>query len=80
MNPRIEEVNEEPEDADLWGWSGPGWYWIGVTDMTGPFATQEDALADWQSYEDFLAAQYAADGDVPWDGSSDEGYDPEDDR
>lgn len=59
MTDKIIEILDRPEDGDLWGWDGPGFYfsWEGL-DLTGPFKTYEEAaeaLASEQAaYNDYL--------------------------
>lgn len=40
-------MDEAPEDNDLWGWTGPGWYFLidGGIEIDGPFQSEPDAWA-----------------------------------
>lgn len=81
MNPKVVLIEERPEDADLTGWTGPGWYWVTPWDllMTGPFGSEAEALADLEAYEEYM--NDLDDSDYPEDGwGDDEGYDPDDPR
>ena len=44
-------IQDEPEDADIIGWDGPGWYFRDeVHQVHGPFATKEEASAASNTY------------------------------
>lgn len=68
-NPSIVELLDRPEDPDVWGWSGPGWYVSDYsgTDLSGPFSSEHEALEyaadEMRQYEEWLARQQKAEGD-----------------
>jgi hypothetical protein len=44
-------IETEPEDADLSGWDGPGWYfWDEAYQLHGPFGTKEEASSAFSTY------------------------------
>lgn len=49
----VRQITEKPEDADLWGWRGPGWYFFDPetrVQIEGPYATEELARQEYNDY------------------------------
>lgn len=47
----VTEITERPEDADLMGWVGPGWYfWDEAYQLHGPFETEKETSAALSMY------------------------------
>lgn len=45
------EIKEEPEDSDISGWVGPGWYfWDEAYQLHGPHETEKEASVALSTY------------------------------
>lgn len=71
-NPRVMRLDERPEDEDVYGWDGPGWYYaMSHCDIDGPFDSEEQAFAALEQetkdreayYESLDVPEYDYEGD-----------------